>query len=1039
MNAATAPLEPEKRNFRKRLSVKFLIVLVPVFLIISLIGLVALSQYDQRKDSDALASRIGNQVVRLAGAYARHDAWKDKALARDLIAALASDRAVLCVEIRDSGTGDLSAAMPANLGCRTVDSGHRLAIPIEGARPAILTTIFSDEEITAAADARRALVLLLISIAFFVSVITAAISFRLIVGRPLKRLKESIQEISRTGNRTPVSGPAGDEVGDIIRAFNEMIERESLREQHLDEANDEIRNLNRSLEQRVQARTEKLEQSEQRLKVLIESFSSGIYIHAKFKPLYANQTLLDMLGFASLDDFLAIESTEALLAPEERERIWGYHQARLRGEPAPTDYDFWALKTDGGKLCVNNRSFVVNWNGTDAVCTTLFDLTQRRETEKSLAEQQHLMESLLKTTHEGFWFIDKNLCTTDVNPAMCDILGRSREDIIGKDIFAFVDDKNEAIFHEQIVRRRHGGTSAYEVALQRPDGTNVPCLNNATPLFSSDGERVGSVGIWADITDIKQAQRDLEQEKERAQSANVAKSEFLAIASHELRTPMNGVLGMAGLLLRSELQDEQRHRVSVIKESGENLLGLLDDILDISKIESGRVELDKSHIDISRLLDSVAALMESRARQKGLDYKTRIEADVPAIVTGDLARLRQVLINLIGNAVKFTDSGEIGIAVSQMPLNGSAIRLRFEVTDTGLGIDSSSQHRIFEKFTQADESTTRKFGGTGLGLAICKDFAELMGGEIGVDSTPGEGSTFWFTADCEIGDPEKVVNASTTLLQSPVAISHDLGHLRVLVAEDNRVNQEIARDTLEQEGHHVTLVINGAEAVDAVQQDAYDIVLMDVHMPEMDGPTATRHIRALSGPEAGIPIIALTADAMAGDREKFLGAGMDDYVSKPFDPVELFSSISRCLNADPVNVEMSSTPAPPGGTERETAGRLESAIVEPLRVGKPDLWKKLVTVYLEDMARGLEKMAQALSDGDFAAVHLTAHTLKSSSANMGATYLSELCRKLEAEAGDGRLEGGAALLGDIQSEFSLIETELAQDRDSPVAASPSTA
>jgi PAS domain S-box-containing protein len=1001
--------------------------------------MVFLGQFDRRDDGDSLATRIGNQAAGVAGAIARHDGQNHPALAQDLMASLASDRAVTCVEYRDTRTDRLLAAIPPRIGCQNNVTGHRLALPVDERGTHTLLTVFSDAEIAANVQARRTLDLVLIAFAFIIATMSALISFRLIVGRPLKRLYASIKRISDTGERVPVNASVGDELGRIIAAFNEMLERESQREQRLDAANSEITALNRTLEDRVRVRSDELHDSEQRLRHLIESFSSGIYIHAKFKPIYANQTLLRMFGFDGQDDFLAIESTEVLLAPEERDRIWGYHQARLRGDPAPTDYDFLALKKNGDRFYVNNRSFVVDWDGQEAVCTTLFDVTERRETETSLIEQQHLMSSLLERTQEGFWFIDLEGNTTDVNPAMCRILDRSREDIVGKNIFEFVDEENEKIFHDQIARRKKGLTGAYEISLQRPDGSNLPCLNNATPLFRSDGERSGSVGMWTDISEIKSTQRSLEQEKERAQAASIAKSEFLAIVSHELRTPMNGVLGMAGLLLRSDLSEEQRHRIEVIKQSGESLLGLLNDILDISKIESGHVEIEISHFDLREMMEGVAALLQSRAEQKGVAYSTHIEADVPDILVGDLARTQQILINIIGNAIKFTEAGSIRVSVSQAAIDQTTSVIRFEVADTGPGIGAPAQNKIFEKFTQADASTTRRFGGTGLGLAISRELVQLMGGDIGLDSTPGKGSTFWFTAPCEIGDRKIIADGPVADVSADTRALQNGPYLRILVAEDNAVNQEIARDTLEAAGHAVDIVANGLEAVGAVQSFPYDIVLMDVHMPEMDGPTATGKIRALPGDISGIPIIALTADAMVGDREKFLAAGMNDYVAKPFDLQQLLSSIAHCMGQTlPYDEPAPSVHAGRGSDAPADTG-LSLTTIDPFIVGRPDLWKRIVAIYLKDTPTSLDALEQALSDGDPVAIHLAAHTIKSASANIGAVRLSNLCRQLEAAAGEARLDTAAALITEILSEFDVVSAALLDDGTGEALAERSTA
>jgi PAS domain S-box-containing protein len=1019
------------------LCAKFLLHLIPVFIVITAAGIAVFSYYDQKSDGDALAARMGNNAARLANSLAAHNAHMHPMMARDLIRYLSVDRALLCAEYRATTDNSLIAATPAHLGCTGTTEGYRLTIPVGSKNKQTLLVVFSDAELVSAANTRRAQQLILIAAAFVIALVSAVIGFRQIVSKPLARLRQSIQRITETGERVPVTAPAGDQLGEIVGAFNEMLERESEREMVLERANKEIQELNHTLEARVQKRTGQLLDSESRLHQLIESFGSGIYIHADFEPLYANRTLLEMLGFDGLDDFLSIQTTKLLLAPDERERIWGYHQARLAGGTAPTDYDFWALKKSGEKLRVNNRSFVVDWNGRQAVCTTLFDLTARQMTEQSLAEQQQLMNSILSTTHEGFWFIDLDKRTTDVNPAMCKILDRPREEIIGRSIMDFVDDANAQIFRDQITRRSTGDTTSYEISLSRPDGTGVVCLNNATPLLTTDGERFGSVGIWTDISEIKMTQRSLENEKERAEAANIAKSEFLAIASHELRTPMNGVLGMAGLLKATDLTDGQQERVEMISRSGEALLGLLNEILDISKIEAGKLEIESREFGLRAMIDGVAALMGSRAKKTGVDYESVVATDVPDTLIGDQTRIRQVLINIVGNAVKFTASGSIGIRVFQKPLDEKCLELHFEITDTGSGIELDAQQRIFEKFTQADSSTTRRYGGTGLGLAISKELVELMGGEIGVTSSPGLGSRFWFTINVGAGK-ERDMNPCAPE-QFSTAAANRQRPLRVLVAEDNKINQAIARETLTNAGHRVDVVENGFAALAAVQNAAYDVILMDVHMPEMDGLTATGKIRELPGPQSDIPVIALTADAMVGDREKFMDAGMNEYISKPFDTAELFSTIERLVDAAGTADSQTIGPViniPATSQHARTAQHaqasqpshvLDSDIVGPLRTKKPDLWNKLVRLYLESTPKSLAALSDAIADDRPNDARMAAHTMKSSSANMGALRFAELCSAMEIAAEGPKITPCRDLLADIESEYEAVSAALAQE------------
>ena len=653
------------------------------------------------------------------------------------------------------------------------------------------------------------------------------------------------------------------------------------------------------------------------------------------------------------------------------------------------------------------------------------------------------MQSLLESTHEGFWFVDLDGKTTDVNPAMCRILDRPREEIIGKTIFDFVDADNERIFHEQLAKRKTGESGGHEITLRRPDGSNIPCLNNATPLLTSEGEKIGSVGIWADITGIMETQRVLEIAKERADESSKAKSEFLATMSHEIRTPMNGVIGMANLLIRTRLDSKQQHFAERIKRSGEALLDLLNDILDISKIEAGRVELDIADFELPRLLLEVDSLMQSKARGKGLEYVTDIAPATPMLFKGDFGRIKQILFNLIGNlignAVKFTASGHIEISVSHRRLGGDFCRLRFEVSDAGIGIEEDKLDKVFEKFAQADASTTRKYGGTGLGLAICRDLVQLMGGEIGVESEPGKGSTFWFNLTCEISRTEDTAVASRDVVPASPAKNAAARSFRILLAEDNPVNQEVAVAVLEDGGHEVTVVENGSDAVTEVQNASYDIVLMDMQMPVMDGITATMAIRGLTRDVSRIPIVALTANAMVGDREKYLVSGMNDYVSKPFDPDELPATIHHRVDGvavgdEPVLVKETAEAGDDAG-----AGALDPSIVEPLRNAKPEFWKRLVGVYMDATPDNLKKLEHALAEADCAAARMVAHTMKSSSANMGAMRLSDLCRQLEVAAVEEELETGAALFAEVRREFDRVAAALSRDGETKRSAEKSMA
>jgi PAS domain S-box-containing protein len=810
----------------------------------------------------------------------------------------------------------------------------------------------------------------------------------------------------------------------------------------------------------------------EQLALLLDSTAEAIYgIDNKGNCTFCNTACVRLLGYGAPEQLLGrnmhqlIHHSNADGTPLAEESCNIFKAFRAGVGTHSEGESLW--RADGTSFQAEYWSHPQRSNGqVVGAVVTFLNIDERYRTQAELRRQQALIESLLDSIPDIIFFKDCEGTYLGCNPSFAAFVGRSRSEIVGKTDFDLFDREIADSFRQQDLLMLSTLASHHnDEWITYPNGCRTLVDTLKTPYYGQGGVLIGILGISRDITDRQVAQEArtaaatrlqvaleeaerlnslLKEETRRAndlavqsRTASVAKSAFLANMSHEIRTPMNGVLGMIDLLLETDLNKTQTHYAGSAKRSGAALLALISDILDLSKIEAGKLELDVQDFDLASWLDDFVPTMELQAKVKGLAFGCEVVPSGPCILRGDPGRLRQVLLNLVDNAFKFTLFGEVAVRVERGPESEHEAWIRFSVRDTGIGIPEDKIRLLFGSFTQADTSMTRKFGGTGLGLAISRQIVRLMGGEIGVTSRPGEGAEFWF----QVRLPKTVrQNANRLRVQGrrdSVFRKRRFPGARVLVVEDNAVNRDVAVGLLEYVEVVVVLAEGGSQAIDALRQARYDLVLMDVQMPGMDGEEATRLIRDFrTGTlDPAVPIVAMTALVMIEDRERCLKAGMNDYLSKPLAPGALIEILDRYLpggrNIEPPGIERLSSQGnatqqkvePPLATPLspvvfDEAGLLERVVDDPAAVDR------IVRLFFRDAPGQLSRIEACMETGDAVAVGRELHAMKGDAATLGAVALMETLREVELTLGKEGVKAAAARMVAIRHEFNRLRAEL---------------